>query len=299
MSAFAGVQTDMARHPAWLWLTAIVAVLLLHIAVVSFFLWQPQSQPELFLSAAAAPVAFKVSMVAAPKAPATALPVGLLAQQSAPIFEQQIVQAATPASAQSEQVIKPLVNIESDVVLTAPSPKKVPDKKKEIEHTRLIQEQPMPKDTPAKAQPVDSLNENRDENADNQAKQYVAQSSAPSTQDTFESIVASAPDVGALNDVESKVKLSWKNKLQAHLERRKRYPRRAQMLGQEGVPWVRFTIDRAGNVLQVSLYRASGYAVLDKEVVALVLRAQPLPKPPEDVLGKQLTLAVPVAFYAR
>jgi protein TonB len=68
---------------------------------------------------------------------------------------------------------------------------------------------------------------------------------------------------------------------------------------QQGVPWVRFTMNRQGKVLNAELYRASGHTALDREVVALVKRAEPLPPPPYDVFGDLLTMAVPVAFFIR
>jgi protein TonB len=68
---------------------------------------------------------------------------------------------------------------------------------------------------------------------------------------------------------------------------------------QQGVPWVRFTMNRQGKVLNAELYRASGHTALDREVVALVKRAEPLPPPPDDVTGDPLTMAVPVAFFIR
>ena len=66
---------------------------------------------------------------------------------------------------------------------------------------------------------------------------------------------------------------------------------------QQGVPWVRFSMDRDGKVLDVQLYRASGHAALDREAVALLYRAEPLPKPPSHMSDAQLTMVVPVQFY--
>lgn len=68
---------------------------------------------------------------------------------------------------------------------------------------------------------------------------------------------------------------------------------------EQGVPWIRFVIDRQGRVLSASLERSSGVPDLDREALALPKRAQPLPKPPEDRPGETLELVVPVEFFIR
>ncbi|MDQ1154616.1 energy transducer TonB [Brevundimonas sp. SORGH_AS_0993] len=92
---------------------------------------------------------------------------------------------------------------------------------------------------------------------------------------------------------------SWEGRLLAHLERRKRYPAEARAARQEGVASVRFTMDRRGRVLSVVLAQSSGHAALDREAVALIQRAQPLPVPPDSVPGDPLVLTVPVEFFVR
>lgn len=90
---------------------------------------------------------------------------------------------------------------------------------------------------------------------------------------------------------------TWEGALLAHLERRKRYPVEARAQRREGVAHVRFTMDREGRVLSARLERSSGHVVLDHEAVALLHRAQPLPKPPPDVAGDPISLTVPVEFF--
>lgn len=88
----------------------------------------------------------------------------------------------------------------------------------------------------------------------------------------------------------------WQARLMAHLERRKRYPPGARARDEQGVAYVRFKIDAAGNVLSASLARSSGYADLDDEVVELVKRASPVPPPPPDV---NRTITAPIRFDIR
>jgi len=50
-------------------------------------------------------------------------------------------------------------------------------------------------------------------------------------------------------------------------------------------------------LLSAKLERGSGHAALDREAVALLHRAQPLPKPPPVAVGDPVSLVVPVEFY--
>lgn len=95
----------------------------------------------------------------------------------------------------------------------------------------------------------------------------------------------------------STAKPTWEGLVLGALNKVKRYPRYAQSQGQQGTPWIRFTMNREGKVLSVRLERSSGARALDEEALALPKRAQPLPKPPEDVAGDLLELVVPVEFF--
>ena len=92
---------------------------------------------------------------------------------------------------------------------------------------------------------------------------------------------------------------TWQGRLLAHLERRKRYPAEARARRLQGVAHVRFTIDRQGRVLSAAVERSSGHAALDREALALLQRAQPLPAPPAETLGERITLTVPVEFFTK
>lgn len=88
----------------------------------------------------------------------------------------------------------------------------------------------------------------------------------------------------------------WQSRLLAHLERNKRYPSGARSRREQGTAYVRFRIDANGRVLSASLARSSGSAELDREVVAMVRRASPVPAPPP---GVKRTITVPVRFRLR
>jgi protein TonB len=92
---------------------------------------------------------------------------------------------------------------------------------------------------------------------------------------------------------------TWEGRVLAQLNKHRRYPSMARSRRQQGVPYIRFVIDREGKVLSSRLERSSGFPDLDREAVALPKRAQPLPKPPADKPGETLELVVPVEFLVR
>jgi periplasmic protein TonB len=82
-------------------------------------------------------------------------------------------------------------------------------------------------------------------------------------------------------------------------KKHKQYPRAAQLRRQEGTVLLSFVMDRNGRVLEYRIERASGHALLDREVEAMIERAQPLPKIPDDLREARLELVVPVQFFLR
>lgn len=94
-------------------------------------------------------------------------------------------------------------------------------------------------------------------------------------------------------------KPTWEGLVLGALNKVKRYPRDAHFARQQGVPYIRFVMNRAGKILSSRLERSSGYRSLDQEALSLPRRAQPLPKPPEDVKGDTIELVVPVEFFMR
>ncbi|RKF22786.1 energy transducer TonB [Altericroceibacterium spongiae] len=95
----------------------------------------------------------------------------------------------------------------------------------------------------------------------------------------------------------SDAKPTWEGRVLGALNKKKRYPRSAQLRRQQGIPWIRFVMNRAGEVLSVKLERSSGFRSLDAEAVKLPKRAAPLPKPPEEVKGETIELVVPIEFF--
>ncbi|WP_278393827.1 energy transducer TonB family protein [Sphingobium yanoikuyae] len=95
----------------------------------------------------------------------------------------------------------------------------------------------------------------------------------------------------------SDAKPTWEGLVLGALNKVKRYPREAAFRRQQGVPYIRFVMNRDGKVLSVRLERSSGVRSLDDEALSLPKRASPLPRPPEEVKGDSIELVVPVEFF--
>lgn len=91
----------------------------------------------------------------------------------------------------------------------------------------------------------------------------------------------------------------WEGEVIAKLASVKRYPVKARLLKIEDTVLVRLTIDRAGRVLAASIDQSRGYALLDSEAQALVMRASPLPAPPADLIGETVEVIAPINFVLR
>lgn len=98
-----------------------------------------------------------------------------------------------------------------------------------------------------------------------------------------------------LSQVPVDVLSAWKARLLSHLERYKRYPSAARKKGTEGTAYLSFGMDSEGRVLGYHLARSSGSSELDEEVLAMIVRASPLPPAPPE-MNAQVKLIVPIRF---
>ncbi|MBV1874262.1 MAG: energy transducer TonB [Gammaproteobacteria bacterium] len=97
----------------------------------------------------------------------------------------------------------------------------------------------------------------------------------------------------------SQASAAWQSNLLTHIQRYKRYPQQARRRGQEAVIYVRVTITQNGQVIKHQLEKASKYKALNKEVLTLITRAQPLPSPPKELSSETLEILLPVVFSLR
>jgi periplasmic protein TonB len=93
--------------------------------------------------------------------------------------------------------------------------------------------------------------------------------------------------------------IRWQSQLSAHIERFKRYPQAARAHGDAGTATVAFTIDHEGHLLRSSIVQSSGSVALDQETLAMLVRAQPMPRPPDVLPDGELTFVIPIRFNIR
>jgi protein TonB len=92
---------------------------------------------------------------------------------------------------------------------------------------------------------------------------------------------------------------NWRSAVVAQIERHKRYPQEALARGEHGVAQVAFRVDRRGGVHDVRIVRSSGSALLDRDALAWLRRAQPLPPPPPEIRGARVFVTVPLRYDIR
>jgi periplasmic protein TonB len=125
-------------------------------------------------------------------------------------------------------------------------------------------------------------------------QKHASLASAPSSAEhKAERTAAPAPGAASRNP---DALPNWKSQLVARLERYKRYPAEAQARGEHGVAQLAFSIDRSGGVHHARIAQSSGSSVLDRETLALLERAQPLPPPPAEISGGQIAVVVPIRY---
>jgi len=276
---------------SWVFI-GIATSLALHAGVAIAYFWTPKHNYVPPPSAAPIVVSI-VAPLSAPNKKTNDLPPD-------PAQQATIAQASTTIEPQaSEQKVareKPtLIVAQTDSPSQFKSIKKPPTKKvtaKPIEEPKPIPEQPKPavvKTKPTRNKrvdeppvPVQSI-----------AKQATA---IPTFDVSKQSLQVTALQTGQLSEQGKIARLNWQKVLHAHLERKKRYPRKAKRMRKQGMPIITFTLDRKGNVLGVSLVKSSGTASLDSEALGLPYRAQPLPVPPKNIPNKELTLTLPINF---
>lgn len=93
-------------------------------------------------------------------------------------------------------------------------------------------------------------------------------------------------------------KATWEGEVLARLGQFRRYPVASRLRHEEGVVYIRFRLDRSGHVLSSQLEHSSGFTALDKEAIATVARAQPLPAIPAN-MPDTVELSLPIEFFLR
>jgi protein TonB len=169
-----------------------------------------------------------------------------------------------------------------------------------IEMIPLDREGAVPEDKAGKTgsmpMPVDMpLRMARDRARPQRAAEGRAAGSNGQNQEAIQSSPQTAP---AATDIPTAELLAYRARLQEHLDRYRVYPAAARSGGKEGVVQVRFLIDHEGRIIDAWIESSSGVAEIDREALASVARAQPMPPPPSAWPDK-LDISLPITFQIR
>ena len=116
----------------------------------------------------------------------------------------------------------------------------------------------------------------------------------PSVQDVPEG--RSQAPVPGIGKSLQRLQASWDAHLSAHFKRHLRLP---DVPKDKNVKvWVMVTLDRLGHVLSSSIAESSGDPAYDEAALAMIRRADPVPKPPPLVADTSLSFRLPVTFSA-
>ena len=106
------------------------------------------------------------------------------------------------------------------------------------------------------------------------------------------------PNTSISLDAQRKVIESYGALLTQHISNFKKYPRIAQRRVWEGDILLEITLNKNSKVLDIKIISESRYGVLNKEAIAMIKRAQPLPKA-KNINSETFKVFVPVAFKLR
>ena len=252
-------QYDSADLKRWSLAAAIVVVA--HVSLMAGYLVMPEPESE------GAPMSPAVIVDLAPVAVAPSSQADL-----APGPEMQEARTTpTPPPEAKPDVIEPIQKIETPAEVTLPLPE---PKAAERE----------PKDKPDTQKP-DVVHER-------QAPAPRTTASPRSDQSTAEAPRAPSPGSAASRAAIAR----WRDLVLARLQQNKRYPSDAETRHETGVATLSFSVDRNGRVVSRNVVHSSGSSALDREVLAMIERAQPLPAFPAAMTQSVVHLTVPIRF---
>ena len=200
-----------------------------------------------------------------------------------PVAEPAPPEAAAPPEAVAEPEPLPPLPTEPEPP-PPPEPEPLPPPPPPVREVAV----PLPVKPPPRPKPA-VRQEPRVERPSSQAVAAPAQSPPPQA--------APAPAPGPV--APSNAVPTWQGLLMTRLQQARRYPSDARLNSQQGVAYLRVTLNRAGEVLSANIERSSGFPSLDNETLALAQRASPLPAPPAEVTGNSVVLVIPVRFSLR
>jgi protein TonB len=169
-----------------------------------------------------------------------------------------------------------------------PAPKPEPKPKLKKPTKPKAKPRPKPKPVPkAQAKPVVEAKPTKTEATQKTGSKSQSQALATRATGSGER-VETGGNVGARADYLSVV--------MARIARQKKYPRSARRDGVTGTVKVKFVIRKNGKIKHAELVTSSGDKRLDKEALAMLKRASPLPAIPSNMGDESMTLTLPIEF---
>ena len=271
MSAIAFI--DPASHGRTRWLAAAATISMLHAGVVALAIVGIQFQevveePEGSVMLELAPLPVSAAM-------------DPLNMPPGPIVE--TAELVTPKTLEPEPIENELPEVEPSPL--APEPEVALPVLRPVEQPEVAKE-PDPEtptlDDPAPAQEM-----------------VVPQVTAPPPTVAVTPAPSTAAKKQGTTTTAARKESSWQKQIVTQLGKHRRYPAEARAKRHQGEALVRFTVDREGRVIASSIVSSSGSSLLDEEALGVLVRASPLPEPPEELVGTTFDLEIPIRFRIR
>ncbi|NDJ26917.1 hypothetical protein DMB95_03250 [Campylobacter sp. MIT 12-8780] len=156
------------------------------------------------------------------------------------------------------------------------------------------------------------LNQSKDSKPNNESKQVQSQQQSSQASNlnsdldrTKKDDFSSAPVQGTSKEASTVIRgsaraqiKSYQGLIMAHLNRFKHYPSEALTKEIQGVALLEIKINAQGEVLSCVLKKSSSETLLDEASLKLISSANPLPKPPAEILkGREvLSFSIPIDY---
>lgn len=235
----------------------------IHVVLAAFFLWSAPVPSPVELPPPAVMLTFSADIennqLTKP------LPVGIVqAVDSAASSEQEAVQ-------QQQKNITPPVNESAEI--------------------KLVQQHKKPKEQQKRPKPVHKTQER----SQDQTRASAASAAAPPATASLSDKISAPMNSDSTQSASAKV--TWETRVKVQLNRLKKYPQDAIARHRTGVAQVAFVVDARGEIVSSRLLKSSGTMSMDREALAVLQRASPLPPPPGDMLkAGQVPVSMPLEF---
>lgn len=261
-------MTPVAQSP-WnsrpVWTAAAAVALALHLACAGLAAWALSGDdPDPELGAPAIEIGVELL---APRGEPTDLAPGPEADKSAPAPE-AAAQKMTPDPADLPKA-NPVETDDPDRQVAIAEPEKPKD---EIQPKPTVDSQPS-------------------------APSAASEATATPNSEALEASTRSVAPAQGSGESPERIRASWQKELLAHLNRFKRYPE--IHAGDHAEILVDLAIDEEGRVTTARIVKGSGSDSFDEAALAMIRRADPVPKPPPIVAQSGLRFTLPVIFRAK